>query len=909
MFKKYLIFSIPLTFSLVYCLENEADISFDDITITGQQQIYHGKSELKTYTKAGSYSYLDQAHIQRFRGSSVGDFLSGIPGVFVTNKRNSGAITVNIRGLQNENRVPVIIDGAFRSTPSWQGYAGSSTRTYLDPDLLSNVEIQKGVSFGADGVGATGGVIRMKTIGWEDIIPDDKDWGFRIAGGMMSNTNKKPPLYTRGGYRTKWVDKCKDEDDDECKAFLKDHPQTYDTPARYQNGNLFQNLGKSWNGSLAFAKKWENADMVLGYARKYQGNYFAGKHGSTPKIIGTQSSQRFINGKPNPNFNEFLPTEIEDLSKYEKYYSRRLKKYVIYPQSYDIISKKLVFDKNNYTYYRAGEEVLNTFQENKSYLAKLNLYNDFHTFNFAYSRYESNFGELMPSQTSIRSDGALQGEGGEVIVDSFSTGYRYNPQNPYVDLKFNTFYTKNDTSLFMPFIEDLVDLDENSMHSKSDSRYASFLISKQLGFSLQNTSTIELINQPLMLNYGVSYFYERFTPPNNTTDRLIKKNYPNINSPFELAKKVAKKLNIDPNDIVLQNNSAVGKLYERDARRDEISAFLWAKYPVLEWLEADFGLRYINARIKDNNPLEQCINGTCYVRKNGVLVYSPTKIYTPDIKTNAISPALMLTFKPNDNINLYIKYAKAVRNPSLFQATKGFGQQNQGEKITTLKPEEHFDFEVGGNFLLENLGDFNNVLGFKLAFYNNYTKNYLTRSNIIGSSFQQTTNIESALFRGLESSLYFDNGEFYSNLGVNQILQTKFCQKDENLQPGEQKCYKGGIGGSNLSNAVPPKTTLYANIGTRLFKKQLDIGARYSYTSKRFVSIWQPADTPIGETNSAEWDSYSIVDIYANYNPKENLTISAGVDNLANKYYLDANNMGLTPAPGRTFHLSFEYKF
>ena len=138
----------------------------------------------------------------------------------------------------------------------------------------------------------------------------------------------------------------------------------------------------------------------------------------------------------------------------------------------------------------------------------------------------------MPSQTSIRSDGALQGEGGEVIVDSFSTGYRYNPQNPYVDLKFNTFYTKNDTSLFMPFIEDLVDLDENSMHSKSDSRYASFLISKQLGFSLQNTSTIELINQPLMLNYGVSYFYERFTPPSNTTDRLIKKNYPNRRCPI-----------------------------------------------------------------------------------------------------------------------------------------------------------------------------------------------------------------------------------------------------------------------------------------------------------------------------------------------------------------------------------------
>ena len=473
-------FFVCVNFFLTFCFANvgQKEILFEDISITGEKKIYYDKPEFKSYTKAGSYSYLDQTQIQRFRGSSVGDFLSAIPGVFITNKRNSGAITVNIRGLQNENRVPVIIDGAFRSTPSWQGYAGSSTRTYLDPDLISNVEIQKGVSFGADGVGATGGVVRMKTIGFEDIITEDKDWGFKITGGTMSNTSKKPSLYTRGGYRIKWIDACKYEDDDECKAFLKNHQQIYDTPARYQNSNLFQNLGKSWNGSLAFAKKWENADIVLGYAKKFQGNYFAGKHGSTPKIIATKSSQRFINGEKNPNFSEFLPSEIVDLSEYEAYKitnKNTLKntpyRWTVYPKNeYDIISKSLVFDRNNYTYYRSKEEVLNTSQENKSYLAKFNTYNDFHTFNFAYSRYESNFGELMPSQTSIRSDGALQGEGGEVKVDSFSTGYRYNPQNPYLDVKFDTFYTKNDTSFYMPFIEDLVDLDENSMLSAADSR-------------------------------------------------------------------------------------------------------------------------------------------------------------------------------------------------------------------------------------------------------------------------------------------------------------------------------------------------------------------------------------------------------------------------------------------------------
>ncbi|ASM36728.1 TonB-dependent receptor domain-containing protein [Campylobacter sputorum] len=835
------------------------EIVFDTLDVSANQMPYHGKSNLKSYLKTGSFSYLDNQDITRFRGSSVGDFLSGIPGVMVTNKRNSGAITVNIRGIQNENRVPIYIDGALQSIPSWQGYAGSSTRTYLDPDLISQVEIEKGVSFAGDGVGATGGVVRLSTINYKDVIKDDKDWGLRIRGGTMSNTRKKPPLYQRGGYRTKWVDKCLTNDSGKCKE------QTYDTPANYQNGNLFQNLGDSWNGSVAFAKKWENADIVLAYARKYQGNYFAGKHGNNTKISGIEKHKEedFTVG----------------INKDEVYHYGPYIRYGTYDE--DVILGKLKFHENpGYTYFRSGEEVLNTFQENKSYLAKLNLYNDYHAFNISYLGYRSKFGELMPSQTSIRSDGALQGEGNEVEVDTFSSAYKYNP-NEYINLKLNTYYTKNDTSFFMPFVEDQIELNESSFHTSHDSRYAYFIISHQKGIGLENTTNLILFDRPLSLNYGVSYSYEKFTQPKDKDDRIKAKNYP-------------------------ANSS--GPLFERHAKRDEKSAFLWANYEITDKLIADTGLRYINTTIKDYMPL---------VKQEQKLVIHPTphietryiNIYTPELKNNAISPAFMLTYKPIDEISFYIKYAQAVRNPSLFQASKGWSQQNYSDGgFVKLKPERQHNFEIGTNLLFENLYGFNNVFGVKFAFFNNYTKDYLTRTNILKSDFQQTTNIKSALFRGLESSLYFDTGGFYTNLGLTRYLDTKFCKSGTSLKDGDKECFRGGISGSNLANAVPPKTTLFTTIGTRLFNNALDMGARLSYYSKRFVSIFD-SSSEVSETYSAQWDSHSIVDLYASYKPNDSLTISAAIDNLTNRYYIDANNMSLSPAPGRTFRLDFEYKF
>ena len=64
----------------------------------------------RNFRVAQSTAYRGSEQIERFRGTSPGDFLSGIPGVLNGDNRNSGALDVNIRGMQGMDRVPVVID-------------------------------------------------------------------------------------------------------------------------------------------------------------------------------------------------------------------------------------------------------------------------------------------------------------------------------------------------------------------------------------------------------------------------------------------------------------------------------------------------------------------------------------------------------------------------------------------------------------------------------------------------------------------------------------------------------------------------------------------------------------------------------------------------------------------------------
>lgn len=85
----------------------------------------------------------------------------------------------------------------------------------------------------------------------------------------------------------------------------------------------------AYNYSLAFANKWSNADLVLAYAKRKQGNYFVGRHGQTPVIESIEFEEDSV--------------EVKEPRVHE-----------------DVEIGSLTFKENRSTLYRPGEEALNT---------------------------------------------------------------------------------------------------------------------------------------------------------------------------------------------------------------------------------------------------------------------------------------------------------------------------------------------------------------------------------------------------------------------------------------------------------------------------------------------------------------------------------------------------------------------
>lgn len=803
----------------------------DEVEVVGH------KADPKNEKFYGAHSneYLDDTDIDRNRGVSVGDFLRGIPGVLVGDVRNSGGINVNIRGMQGENRVPVVIDGSLSAVPVFRGYYGSSTRTYVDPDLIISTNIEKGPTMTADAVGATGGLVQMKTISAKDIIHEGKDWGVRITGGMMNNTVSLPRAYTRGGYQTEFISECVD-----VPAGANCQETAYAPDSRFRGGR-FANFN-SFNGSIAAAKRWQNFDVMLAYARKKQGNYFVGKHGITPSVAGIDYDDDYL----------FNGSEIK-------------------------VGKVKFKDRKGFTLYRAGEEVMNTHQDNHSLLVKGGWHlDDVHAAEIGYRRYRSEFGEIMPSILGFRGAGAMQGGGSEVKVDAYTANYRYRPHHPLIDLKANVWRTTTDNETYTPLFED---------YGYVDSRYAVLFMSRQYGAGIENRSVFEVSARPLSLNYGLSFSREALAPPSDAQQRVDKKGYP---------------------------KNAIAPLYVRDGARREWSGFLSGNYSFNRYLSLDGGLRYTHTVNEDFKPYQRY---EYILNSNGDYEYTMVEEkYTKPIKTSGFSPIIALTFSPSENWQLYAKYASALRAPSLFQSARGFSNSDTRPNAVPLKAERAKNWEFGVNFAQGNVFKPNDNLLAKLTYFNNKSDNYLTRTRTKVSKYEwvdQTTNIDSVQFKGFELALKYDSGKYYGQLAGTYYTDSKFCiypdQVDINLEDIRGLCSRGGVPSSNIGNHVPPKKNLSLTVGGRFFAQKLDAGMRLNYYDKRLVPTVRSDNS--GGLTSEEWRAYTLLDVYADYRVHKNASLRFSIDNLTNRYYLDAVNVGLNPAPGRTFRLGFKMDF
>ncbi|WP_343806844.1 TonB-dependent receptor [Paenochrobactrum glaciei] len=781
-------------------LADDGSINLNTITVSNGGIL---GSHADTYQTAGSVNYISAQEVEQKRGTSVGDFISGIPGVLNGDSRNSGALDVNIRGLQGQGRVPVVIDGASQEQTVYRGYNGARSGSFVDPDFISEVSIEKGASGAADANGAIGGVVRMTTLGVHDILLPDRQFGVRVRGGFNTNSTSAPAVMTEGGMKGGWY-----------------QPGTQ--PNLRDGGNMdrpsFLNP-TGGNGSVAAAFSSDFVDFVAAYAKRKNGNYFSGKHGSgQPYFVDKSTDPDF----PNIGFDGLSP-------------------------------------------WKGGEEILNTSMENESLLFKGNFQLGIdHALELSFMRYTSEFGEIMPTRigTHTSAIGVFQSEPDTLDLKTYNARYRWSPESDLIDLKINAFRTDMDhrATNLLPGWGGVVSTSVN---------YAQTI---RNGINVSNESLIEAVPGEFRLEYGGGWQHETLGLPKD----------------------------IDDKQWVINHS----EFPPRSGKRTEKNVFMNGKWEINPQWKAAAGIRYSSFRTSDDNNSMKMIGNW----PNFEYELIPGKV--THVSGHGISNHASLNWEPLDDLQLYGRYSDTVRMPSIFETLKGF---STAYLPAGLEPEKARSFEFGVNKTFEDLTGNSDQFRVHAAYYNNHIKNYLTRSNVIYDEpiagyvgGLGMINLDYAKMAGIELSADYQIGNFTARLGWNHTITSRFCANPGTLWQQEALCSEGGFANSYALQHVPPKDTVTLELGYKMFDDRLMLGTRVSHYSHRFT---ESTTATQNEIQPGKWKPYTLVDVFGSYNFNEATRLDFAIDNLTDRYYMDALNAALMPAPGRTFRLNMTAKF
>ena len=369
------------------------------------------------FQEGGATAHISQAQILRRRGATPGDIFKGTAGVIAAANHNGSQLDVNIRGMQGQNRVKVAIDGTQQTSTTWRGYVGVDERVYLDPDMIAAIDIAKGPSGDAAGAGTTGGVVAARTLNASDIVPEGETQGWRLRLGTSDNADA-PPNSTPSN---------------------PEYEQRDNAPGLFEDEN--------YSGSLAYGYLGENFDLLLAYATRKRGNYFAGEHG---------------------------PTTYE-------------------------------FDGRDYalSFTQPGEEVFNSSEDSQTLMTKATYYwGEDHRIQLGFTRHETEFGESMGSLMFQQDNGFRQVKLSDMTADTYTARYRWQPESDLIDLKANlwatdVYGTTRAVAASLYFPPTILPADEP--------RYSE---TQTYGADVSNKSLTTLFDRDLTLQYGVSYQLE-----------------------------------------------------------------------------------------------------------------------------------------------------------------------------------------------------------------------------------------------------------------------------------------------------------------------------------------------------------------------------------------------------------------
>ncbi|MFG1297271.1 TonB-dependent hemoglobin/transferrin/lactoferrin family receptor [Xanthobacter variabilis] len=160
---------------------SEDEIALDTLTVAATRGI-----ETTAVDALAGVSVITPDELQQLMASTTQQVFFGIPGTTVLQNGNSTQASINIRGMQDFGRVAVILDGA-RQNFTQLGHNDGAGSFFLEPALLSTVDVVRGPVANIYGSGAIGGVVSFRTKDVSDILKPGQKWGVETSGEFGSN--------------------------------------------------------------------------------------------------------------------------------------------------------------------------------------------------------------------------------------------------------------------------------------------------------------------------------------------------------------------------------------------------------------------------------------------------------------------------------------------------------------------------------------------------------------------------------------------------------------------------------------------------------------------------------------------------------------------------------------------------
>jgi hemoglobin/transferrin/lactoferrin receptor protein len=162
--------------------QSVSTINLDTITVLPS------KTPENVWDSLSATSAVRQDQLEKQMPTRPSDALLGMPGISFQERQDDPGSAITIRGLQNFGRVAVTIDGA-RQNFQRTGHAADGT-FYLEPELLSGVDVVRGPVANIYGSGAIGGVVSFATKDVDDVLRAGQNFGVVTRGELGSNTGQ-----------------------------------------------------------------------------------------------------------------------------------------------------------------------------------------------------------------------------------------------------------------------------------------------------------------------------------------------------------------------------------------------------------------------------------------------------------------------------------------------------------------------------------------------------------------------------------------------------------------------------------------------------------------------------------------------------------------------------------------------